>query len=73
VGDSGHHHPAERFKQIQPVLAERGFELTYTECMDDLNAGRLVQFDCLLIPPSTRHSEAVRSLIISAPVSILPP
>src|SRR5262245_40435687 len=31
LGDSGHHRPAERFKQLQPVLTAKGMELVYTE------------------------------------------
>ena len=27
-----------RFKQLQPVFAKRGIELTYTDKLDDLNA-----------------------------------
>ena len=36
LGDTGHHQPAERFKQLQPVLARHGIELVYTERLDDL-------------------------------------
>ena len=38
LGDNGHHRPAERFRQLEPVLAKRGIELTYTDKADDLNA-----------------------------------
>ena len=30
LGDQGHHRPADRFAQLQPVLADRGIELVYT-------------------------------------------
>ena len=29
LGDNGHHKPSDRFKQLQPVLAKRGIDLTY--------------------------------------------
>ena len=29
--DGGHHQPAERFGQLEPVLESRGIELVYTE------------------------------------------
>src|SRR5262245_65756768 len=38
LGDNGHHQPAVRFKQLQPVLKERGIELTYSDKVEDLNA-----------------------------------
>src|SRR6266542_5237943 len=31
LGDNGHHRPAERFRQLQPVLDKRGIDLTYTD------------------------------------------
>ena len=37
LGDQGHHRPADRFAQLQPVLADRGIELVYTERLEDLN------------------------------------
>lgn len=49
LGDDGHHKPAERFKQLQPVLAERGIELVYTDRLDDLNPLTLGAYDCLMI------------------------
>ena len=49
LGDSGHHRPAERFKQIQPVLAPKGIELVYTENLSDLSSAGLVGFDCVAI------------------------
>jgi len=36
LGDQGHHVPAERFAQLEPVLAPRGIELVYTERLEDL-------------------------------------
>jgi hypothetical protein len=49
LGDNGHHRPAERFQQLQPVMLERGIELTYTDRPDDLNAPALAKYDGLLI------------------------
>jgi len=49
LGDNGHHRPAERFKQIQPVLAAKGIELVYTDDLADLNPAKLAGFDVLAI------------------------
>ncbi|MSR66449.1 MAG: c-type cytochrome, partial [Pedosphaera sp.] len=49
LGDQGHHQPAARFKQAEPVLSFRGFSMTYTERMADLNAAHLAQFDALMV------------------------
>lgn len=49
LGDNDHHRPPERFKLLEPVMAERDIEVVYTDSMDDLNAGKLAEFDCLLI------------------------
>ena len=49
LGDSGHHKPADRFAQLQPALASRGIELTYTDKLDDLNPARLAHYDALVI------------------------
>jgi putative membrane-bound dehydrogenase-like protein len=53
LGDNGHHRPADRFKQLQPVLAARGLEMVYTDRMDDLNPATLAGFDCLAIYANT--------------------
>src|SRR5262245_26776776 len=31
LGDNGHHRPAERFRQLQPVLSGRGIEIVYID------------------------------------------
>src|SRR5687768_6962195 len=49
LGDTAGHRPAERFKQLAPVFAKRGIELTYTDKLDDLNAKTLGGYDALLI------------------------
>lgn len=49
LGDRGHHQPRARYQQIQPVLAGRGIELTYTEDMGQLALDNLRTFDALLV------------------------
>src|SRR5215218_8280150 len=49
LGDNGHHKPAERFAQIEPLLKQRGIDVTYTDKMSDLNAATLKAYDGLLI------------------------
>src|SRR5438132_12419267 len=49
LGDRGHHKPAERARQLIPVLAERGIAITYTEDAKDINAQKLAGFDALLL------------------------
>ncbi len=53
LGDNGHHRPAERFRQLQPVLAKRGIDLTYTDKVDALNPKTLAAYDGLLIYANT--------------------
>jgi len=52
-GDKGHHKPADRFKQLAPVLKERGIELTYTEKLEDISAAGLKPYAGLLIYANT--------------------
>ena len=49
LGDQGHHRPADRFAQLQPVLAERGIELVYSERLEDLNPQTLSEYDALAV------------------------
>lgn len=49
LGDQGHHRPSVMFRQLEPVLKERGIALTYTEDMADLNAKKLGEFEALAI------------------------
>jgi putative membrane-bound dehydrogenase-like protein len=53
LGDHGHHQPAERFRQLQPVLAKRGIDLTYTDKVADLNSQHLADYDGLIIYANT--------------------
>jgi uncharacterized protein len=49
LGDNGHHRPADRFRQVQQALAERGIDLTYTDKPDALNPKLLGSYDALLV------------------------
>jgi len=53
LGDHGHHQPAERFRQLQPVLAKHGLQLTYTDRTDALNPQLLDRYDGLIIYANT--------------------
>jgi putative membrane-bound dehydrogenase-like protein len=53
LGDNGHHKPAERFRQLEPVFAKRGIELVYTDKVESLNAKTLESFDGLMIYANT--------------------
>jgi putative membrane-bound dehydrogenase-like protein len=57
LGDNGHHRPADRFKQLQPVLKKRGIELSYTADMTDISAEKLAPFDGILIYANTERIE----------------
>jgi type 1 glutamine amidotransferase len=49
LGDRAGHRPATRFAVLQPALAPRNIEFTYTEGMTNLNSEYLAQFDVLCI------------------------
>jgi len=49
LGDSGPHQPRTRFNQLQPVLAERGIRLIYTESLPALHAENLAGYDALVL------------------------
>ena len=49
LGDEGHHRPAERFAQVQGVLADRGIEMVYTDSLDDLTTESLAHYDALAV------------------------
>ncbi|HKI31798.1 MAG TPA: PVC-type heme-binding CxxCH protein [Gemmataceae bacterium] len=53
LGDNGHHQPAQRFRQLAPVLAARGIDLTYTDKVEALNPKTLGGYDGLLIYANT--------------------
>ena len=49
LGDNAGHKPTNRFALMQPVLASRGIELTYTDKLGDLNPDTLGRYDALVI------------------------
>ncbi len=49
LGDRGHHRPADRAKQLIPVLAKRGIDVFYTEDHNQLTPSNLNLFDALLV------------------------
>src|SRR5262245_54993619 len=49
LGDTGHHRPADRFKQLEPMLRKHRIELDYTESLEDLSPAKLSGYDCLMI------------------------
>jgi hypothetical protein len=49
LGDTGHHKPAARFRQLQPVFAARNIALTYTDQLSALTPENLSKYDGLLI------------------------
>jgi len=50
LGDNGHHRPADRFAQLQPVLAQRSIEIKYTDDVAAaLSPDSLKQFDGLIL------------------------
>src|SRR5689334_336931 len=53
LGDKGGHKPAERFRQIQPVLEKRGIDVQYTDAVTALNAETLKKYDGLVIYANT--------------------
>jgi hypothetical protein len=55
LGDNGHHRPRDRFAQLQPLLKERGIDLTYSDKVADLNPKTLAQYDGLLIYANTER------------------
>src|SRR5262245_22875488 len=53
LGDNGHHKPAERYRQLEPVFAKRGIELIYTDKADALSDKTLAAYDALVIYANT--------------------
>jgi putative membrane-bound dehydrogenase-like protein len=49
LGDKGHHKPEERVHELTEALGPRGFNITYTENLDDLNRDYLARYDGLMI------------------------
>src|SRR4051794_1450906 len=57
LGDKGHHHPDERFRQWMPALASRGIHVTYTDEVSALNPKLLADYHGLLIYANTARIE----------------
>lgn len=49
IGDNGPHRPEERFRIIQPVLAQRGIDLVYTDQVTDLNPDSLANYQAVML------------------------
>ncbi len=58
LGDNGHHQPAVRFSQLQPILEGRGIRMKYTDNMQDLNSENLAEFDALVVYANIDRIEA---------------
>ena len=65
LGDGGHHQPAVRFKQLQPVLAKRKIDLVYTDVPADLNPATLKGYDglCVYANIDTITDDQAKSLL----------
>src|ERR1041385_3563534 len=49
LGDNAGHRPTNRFALMQPALASRGIEMSYTDKLDSLNSTNLARYDALVI------------------------
>jgi len=49
LGDKGHHRPADRAKQLIPVLARRGIDVRYTDDVAELNLENLKKYQALIL------------------------
>lgn len=49
LGDQGHHQPLARFKQLRPVLADKGIDLVYTQDMAQLRPKTLASYRALVV------------------------
>lgn len=49
LGDRGHHQPAKRFEELEPVLRTRGIHLTYSGEVSSLNAKTLARYQALVV------------------------
>jgi putative membrane-bound dehydrogenase-like protein len=49
LGDGGHHRPADRARQVLPVLAANGIDLFYTDDPADLRPDLLGRYDALVL------------------------
>lgn len=49
LGDNGHHRPAERLRDLAPVMMARGVQLVYTEDLAAITEQNLKRYDALMI------------------------
>jgi putative membrane-bound dehydrogenase-like protein len=49
LGDTGHHQPVERARDVYSLLGRHGVDLTYTQDLADLNPDTLSRYDVLLL------------------------
>ena len=49
LGDAGHHAPAERMRELAPVMQSHGIQFVYTENVESLRLDNLKLYDALLI------------------------
>src|SRR5690242_11863541 len=65
LGDAGHHQPAARFRQLQPVFAARNIAVTYADSSDVLAADNLAKYDGLMVYANIDHGkpEQVKAII----------
>ncbi|HEV3142836.1 MAG TPA: PVC-type heme-binding CxxCH protein, partial [Gemmataceae bacterium] len=49
LGDNGHHRPADRFRELQPAMAKRNIDITYTDKPDALDPKILSKYDGLIV------------------------
>jgi type 1 glutamine amidotransferase len=66
LGDKGHHQPAARFAQLEPVLAPRGIEMTSTERLEDLDPAVLAKYDALAVYANIGDLSAAQEAAILA-------
>src|SRR5438046_128846 len=52
-GDKSGHAPEARYRQLEPVLRERGIDITFTGTVNSLNAKTLAGYDGLIIYTNT--------------------
>jgi hypothetical protein len=53
LGDNGHHRPADRYRQLEPVFAKRGIEVVYTDKPEALSEKTLAGYDALIVYANT--------------------
>ncbi|WP_404308538.1 PVC-type heme-binding CxxCH protein [Neorhodopirellula lusitana] len=69
LGDNGPHQPRNRFDELEPVLAERGIDLSYSDQLDDLSLKNLSRYDALVLYANideidVGHAEALLKYVL---------